>query len=361
MTWTFLNRLLGSERRLGIDIGTASIKIVEVTQFGKNQARLENYGYLESAEYLERSNAAFHASTLQLDEKTIAQYLRALIRQSNLKDAPVVASIPAFHAFTTLIETPPLNDNELAQSIPLQAKQYIPLPMSENSLDWMKVGERVDDDGTKKIQLLLVAIPKDVVARYQAIFKNAALDLIALELESVSMARSITSGKSELSLVIDIGSRSTSIAVAKNGLLQFAAQTDFAGASLTQTIATGLKLSMQRAEAMKRHRGLASEGGEYELFTLLQPIVDVIINEGKRVKFNYETAHKASIGRVILSGGGANLPGLDRYAAQEFGVTCERADPFAGLELPKGMDAVRSELNPLFSVAIGLGLKKINE
>ncbi len=359
MSWNFFSRLFGSERRLGVDIGTASIKIVEVTQSGNGKTVLHNYGYLESAEYLERSNAAFHASTLQLDERTMGQYLRALVKQSNLRDAPCVASIPAFHAFTTLIETPPLSDKELAQSIPLQAKQYIPLPMSEHNLDWMNVGERVDDDGTKKIQLLLIAIPKEVVARYQTIFKNAGLDLASLELESVSLARALTTGKPGLSLIMDIGSRSSSVAVAQNGLLQFAAQTDFAGASLTQTIATGLKLGMQRAEEMKRHRGLAAEGGEYELFTLLQPIVDAIINEGKRVKSNYETAHRATIDRVIISGGGANLPGLDRYVAQELGLVCEHADPFARLELPAGMDAVQSELGPLFSVAVGLGLKKL--
>ncbi len=357
--WSFFNRLFGSERRLGVDIGTASIKIVEVTQSGKNKTRPENYRYLQSAEYLERSNAAFHASTLQLDEGVIAQYLRALMKQSGISESPVVASIPAFNAFTTLIETPPLSDNELAQSMQLQAKQYIPVPMSLHNLDWMKVGERIDDEGAKKIQILLVAIPKDVVLRYQTIFKNAGLDLVALELEGVSMARALTAGKPGLSLIMDIGSRSTSVAVAQDGFLRFAAQTDFAGASLTQTIATGLKLSMQRAEDMKRHRGLASEGGEYELFTLLQPIVDAIINEGKRVKFNYETAHKANISRVILSGGGARLPGLDRYVAQELGITCAQADPLALVELPEGMDAMRGELNPLFSVAVGLGLKRI--
>ncbi len=357
--WTFLNRLFMSQRRLGVDIGTASIKIVEVIQFGNAKPALQNYGYLESAEYLERSNAAFHASTLQLDEVTMAEYLRALMKQAKIVDAPVVASIPAFHAFTTLIETPPLSDKELAQSIKLQAKQYIPVPMFESVLDWMKVGERIDDDGLKKLRLLLVAIPKDVIARYQAIFRRAALDLVALELESISVARATTIEEKGLQLIIDIGSRSTSIAVAQAGLTQFAAQTDFAGASLTQTIATGLKLSMQRAEDMKRSRGLASEGGEYELFTLLQPMVDVIINEGKRVKFNYETANKTKIGRVILSGGGANLKGLERYAEQELGIPVARANPFANVTLPQGMDAIRNELNPLFSVAVGLGLRKI--
>ena len=124
--FSFLNSIFGAPTYLGIDIGTSSIKIVSVTQ-GKTP-KLNNYAYLESLEYLDRANAAFHASTLQVDEAGMANYIRALMKQTNMKPAPVIASLPAFAAFTTLIETPLLSDKEINQSVPLQAKQYIPIP-----------------------------------------------------------------------------------------------------------------------------------------------------------------------------------------------------------------------------------------
>lgn len=354
----FIKNMFGSEVYLGIDIGTASIKIAEIER-GKTKTTLKNYGYLESLEYLDRGNAAFHASTLQIDEAAMAKYLEALLRQSAIARAPVIASLPAFSAFSTLIEIPMISDKEIAQSIGLQAKQYIPIPIAQSRLDWTKVGERTDDSGNKKIQLLLVAIPNDIVARYERICKLARLDLRSVEIEGASLARSLTADSLTPSLIIDIGSRSTSFTIAAKGLPRFTSQTDFAGGSLTQTIATGLHVSAARAEEVKRHRGLSSEGGEYELFTLLQPIVDVIINEGKRVKANYESSYKESVTDVIIAGGGANLPGLERYMTQEFGIRGRKADPFASLTLPEGMAQVREELGPLFAVAIGLCEKRI--
>lgn len=289
----------------------------------------------------------------------MANYIKALMRQTNMKLAPVIASLPAFAAFTTLIETPKLSDKEINQSVPLQAKQYIPIPLNESTLDWVKISEREDPDGSKKMQLLVISVPNDVIARYKNIFTLAGLELVALEIESLSLARSLTKDANAPQLIMDIGSRSTAFAVAQGGVLHFTAQTDFGGASLTQTIATGMGVAMQRAEEVKQRRGLSTDGGEQELYTLLQPIVDVILNEGKRVKSQYEATYKQPIARVLLSGGGAHLHGLDKYVTQELGIPCERAQPFASLECPRAMDQVKGDLGVLFSVAVGLGLKKI--
>lgn len=354
---SFLNNFFSATTYLGIDIGTSSIKIASVTQ-GKTP-KLNNYAYLESLEYLERANAAFYASTLQVDEHGMASYIKALMKQSNVAVAPVIASIPAFAAFTTLIETPKLSEKEINQSVPLHAKQYIPIPLSESTLDWVKISEREDPDGTKKMQLLIISVPNDIVARYKNIFKLAGLELAALEIESMSLARSLTTVATAPQLIIDIGSRSTAFAVAQSGILHFTAQTDFGGASLTQTIATGMGVAMQRAEEVKRRRGLSVEGGEQELYTLLQPIVDVILNEGRRVKSQYEATYKQPIEQVLLAGGGAHLQGLDKYVTQELGIPCERAQPFTTLMCPNAMDSVKGDLGVLFAVAVGLALKKM--
>lgn len=186
---------------LGIDIGTSSIKIASVTR-GKTPT-LNNYAYLESLEYLERANAAFHASTLQLDEESIAGYIKALMKQSHIEAAPVVASLPTFSAFTTLIETPKLSDQEVQQSIPLHAKQYIPIPITESTLDWVKVGERQDESGVTKMQLLVISIPNDIVARYKRIYELAGLDVVALEIESMSLARALTKNAEKPQLTLD--------------------------------------------------------------------------------------------------------------------------------------------------------------
>ena len=166
---SFFKKLAGSRTRLGVDIGTASIKIAEVYH-GDNGPTLKNYGVLESLDYLERGNAAFQTSTLHADEQMIARNLRVLMRESGIEPGEAVASLPSFSAFTTLIEVPVLTDEELAGSMVLHAKQYIPLPITETTLDWTKVGERIDEDGNKKLQIFLVSIPNNDVQSVKKIF-----------------------------------------------------------------------------------------------------------------------------------------------------------------------------------------------
>ncbi len=353
---SFFKKLAGSRTRLGVDIGTASIKIAEVYH-GDNGPTLKNYGVLESLDYLERGNAAFQTSTLHADEQMIARNLRVLMRESGIEPGEAVASLPSFSAFTTLIEVPVLTDEELAGSMVLHAKQYIPLPITETTLDWTKVGERIDEDGNKKLQIFLVSIPNNAVQSVKKIFELAKLPLVGLEIEGAGLARSLTPDKKEPTLIVDIGSRSTTLIVAQAGLLRFVGQTDFAGGSLTQVLVNSLRLSAKRAEEIKRRRGLTGMGGEQQLSTLLEPILDVIINESIRAKNNYETTYKSKVSSVVFSGGGANLPGLMNYAGEVIGLPCSKAQPLRSLKYPPEMDSFIGELGPLLSVAIGLAMK----
>jgi type IV pilus assembly protein PilM len=240
----------------------------------------------------------------------------------------------------------------------LHAKQYIPIPVSEATLDWARVGERIDAEGIKKTQVFLISVPNNIIESVKKIFSSADLELSGLEIEGAGIARSLTLNKKDPTLIVDIGSRSTSIIIAKEGHLLFVSQTDFAGGSLTQVIANALRLSSRRAEDLKRKRGLVGAGPEQELSTIIEPIIDVIINESVRAKQNYENTYKAKVSGVILSGGGANLPGLVRYFSNALGMPVSKAEPFAGLIHTAEMNPFINELGPLFSVAIGLAMKE---
>jgi type IV pilus assembly protein PilM len=353
---SFFSSLVNTEPLLGVDIGTASIKIAEV-KTGEKGPEILNYGILETLSYLERFNEAFQASTLRISEGNVAKYLKLLIERAGIRARNVVATVPAFLAFSTLIEVPPMGDGEIKKFLDYQAKQYIPLPLSTVSFDWVKVGERKLPSGEDRYQILLISIPNDQLQEFQNIFKAAGLRLKAVELEGMSLAKSLTDRSQELSLIMDIGSRSTGFAVAKNGFLKFSGQTDFSGGSLTQAISNGLAISERRAEDLKRQRGILGSLSERELSTLIQPLLDVIISEGKRVAQNYETNFGEKIQRVILSGGGANMAGIEKYVTDQFKVPAVKADPFANVRHPESLNPILKEIGPLLSVAIGSGLK----
>jgi type IV pilus assembly protein PilM len=161
--------------------------------------------------------------------------------------------------------------------------------------------------------------------------------------------------------VVDIGSRSTNVAFFEVAQLRFNGQSDFGGASLTQALATSLNVNPRRAEELKKERGLIGSGAEYELSTIMLPFLDAIIGDVKKNEFNYKSQfpNNKPIERIIISGGGANLLGIEKYMERELGRPTVKASPFLRFEYPPLMEPLVSQLNPLFTVALGLGMKEM--
>jgi type IV pilus assembly protein PilM len=260
--------------------------------------------------------------------------------------------------FTALLDIPLLSPEETAQAMEFQARSYIPFPLSEASTEWIPVGEYVDEKGNKKQHILVVSIPNENIEKYKHIFKLAGLNLKALETEGVSLARALTIGDPTLSLIIDIGARSTAISVAQGGLLKFCRQTDYAGASLTQALSSGLHINIKRAEMLKKKFGLSGHEGEYEMATLMLPFLDLILSEGERVRAEYEKNYHQKIERVILAGGGSNLIGIEKYASDFFKMPAVKAHAFSKVSYPQNLSPIVPQISGPFSVALGLGIKE---
>jgi len=344
---------------LGLDIGTTSIKIAEVA-FGGKTPRIVNYALLESRGSLARANTALQTSTLKLFDEEIRGFLRSLIAKMAPKARRVVASIPPFSAFTTVLSFPEMSPTDLEKAIAFQASQYIPLPISEVALDWSKVGSYEDDKGFKHIQILLTSVPHEHIRKYRSIVEAAGLSLQAIEIESMSLVRMLVGGDPTPTVIVDVGARSTSISIVEGGTLRFVSQTDFAGFSLTQALATSLNINPVRAEELKRERGVAGTGPNYELSTIMLPFLDGIISEVKRTDFSYHSQfpNAPKFERIILSGGGANLLGIQKYFQDQMGVPVVKAAPFVKFEYDRTIEPLVPELNPLMSVALGLAMRQ---
>ena len=203
----FKSGSVGHKSYVGVDIGTTSIKIVELGGKKGEKPFLKNYGTLEGYGYLERINNAIQTSNLKMMEKDVVQLLVLLLRQLKIETKDAVASIPSFSAFTTLLDIPQMTKAETDQAVEYQAQAYVPVPISDVVLDYTVVNQYEDDRGVKKQQIFLVSVQKEIVKRYQEIFRSAGLNLKVLEIEGLSLARVLTSGDPTTTLIIDIGGR----------------------------------------------------------------------------------------------------------------------------------------------------------
>ncbi len=344
---------------LGIDIGTTNIKLAELTESGAGVYTLSNYAILETSGHLDHFNNALQSSSLRPLDSDLISYLTILKENAGLKTDRAIASLPPFAAITTLIEIPMMSAGDTNKSLSVQVKDYLPVPITEVTLDWIRIGEKIYPDGSKKQQVFLVSIPNEKIENYARIFGQAGLILDGFEVEHVSLARALTRSVAAPTLIIDIGGRSTSFTVARNGTALFAGQTDFSSNSLTQALATALNISPRRADVLKQQTVIVGGGGGHELSTILVPIIDVILSEANRALTGFQTTFHEKITGVLVAGAGANMPGLDSYLAKQLALPVTIADALSSIAYPPEIGPFSKELGSTLSVAIGLALKKL--
>lgn len=345
---------------LGVDIGTTSIKMAEVTA-GKKAPRVVNYGILESSGYLARANQALQTSGLKIFEDDAVTLLKALLKELGTKTRDAIASLPPFDVFMTMVDFPAMEAKEVAKALVYQAKQYVPMPLNEVALDWMKVGDYKDEKGFAHQKILLISVPQEQIKKYQHMFAAAGLHLRALEIESLSAAR-IFANDVTPTILVDIGSRSTNIIFMEKGVLTWSAQSDIAAAALTQALTSSLGINPMRAEVLKKERGILGTGPNYELSTIMMPFLDAIINEVKKETYSYrqQFPSAAQAERVVLAGGGANLSGIEKYFEKVFAIPVVKATPFSRFECPDAIAPFIPELGAPMTVALGLGMKQFS-
>jgi type IV pilus assembly protein PilM len=180
---------------IGLDIGTSSIKIVELEKKG-GRFELLNYGIFElegaDTNVANQIRAEGWQNILKMPDQDISEGIKELIKKAGISSSEVVASIPSFSTFATVIEMPYVSDEDLARALPFEAKKYVPIPLDEVVLDWSIVGV-IDGQSQVRavpslVEVFLAAVPKEETSRYQNIIKNANLHTQALELENSGLA-----------------------------------------------------------------------------------------------------------------------------------------------------------------------------
>lgn len=350
-----------SKAKLGIDIGTSSIKIVELDQDG-GRWRLVNYAMFELHA---ASGAADTAKTvMDMSDVEISKAIADTLASSGIKSRDVVASISSFSTFATVIDMPYTTEEDLAKTIPFEARKYIPVPLDQVVLDWSLVGvsdaagENVAPAAGTTVEVFLAAVPKDETARYQRIMKGAGLNLIALELENSSLVRAVLGNDLSPTAVLNIGGRSTTVLIVAKGYERLSHNYEIGGYEMTKAIATGLNISEERAESMKRTYGLIDSPENLGRGALM-PLVDMMVFEMRKTIESYEQSRKQRISRVILMGGLVNMPGLTQYVKRRIDRDVLVGNIFARLIHPDEIGPLAQPLSNSLAVAAGAAMRPV--
>lgn len=354
---TFLDSLFAKKAQsvLGVDIGSSSLKVVQLRKEG-GKAILETYGELALGPY----GGGEVGQATNLSPEQIAESLKDLLREAKVTTTSCGVSIPFARSLLSLVELPYRKDQKEQKTvIELEARKYIPVPMSEVQLDWFivpKVGPQEADDGQTMVDVLIVAVHNDELAFLQNVVAGAGLTASFYEIEIFSTVRAVVDEPVKPIMIIDIGAASTKVYVIEHGVVALSHSISVGSQDITRAIAVSSGVSLSRAEAVKKEQGIGSDAeGNPEL------VFSRIFSEARRVLMQYETAHTKPVASIVLTGGGGITKSLGAYAKEVFSIDVHVADPFAKTEAPAFMRPVLEEIGPEFAVAVGIALRKLDE
>lgn len=356
----------GGGSAVGIDIGSSAIKVVELRKKG-GKAVLETYGAISLGPYA--SLDVGRTTNLPVDK--VEEAMKEVLKQSGVTSKSAALSIPVQSSLIFTIELPPqVKDSEMDTIIPVEARKYIPVPITEVSLDYFLLPEKEptfeemhnpenNAQSADKKRVLVVATQNDAVSRARSIVSQCELNSSFFEIEVFSSVRANLEHELSLVLLIDFGALYTKLSLVEFGMVKGYHTINRGGANISDSIAKSLDIPFSEAEKMKKEYGLFGNPANKNLAEVIKGHTDYIFSEVNNMVLSYEKKYNKSISKVILSGGGALLKGLRELAADNFRAEIEMGHPFSKVDAPPFLDKVLLTMGPEFAVSIGLALRKL--
>lgn len=365
---SFLNLFKKSDTSvLGVDIGASSIKVVQLKK-KKGRAVLETYGELSLGPY---AGVEIGRAT-NLPTEKIIEGLGDVLKEATTTTKRCGIAIPLSSSLVTFIKMPAFDSKQLAQMIPIEARKYIPVPISEVALDWWivpKEDKLVSAEATESkeppeketVDVLVVVIHNEALARYREITDKASLAASFFEIETFATVRSSIEPGTETQMVVDLGAGTTKLYIVERGVLKNSHTITRGSQDITLAISKSLSVPVSQAETLKRTLGLSPKPEDKALNDVITLTLDYIFYEANRFLLNYQKKYNKDIGRVILAGGGSLLKGFLELSKTSFQTDVVLADPFSKVETPAFLEPVLKSAGPEFAVAVGIALRKLGE
>jgi len=346
---------------VGIDIGSSYIKVV---QLKKEEGRivLDTYGEVALGPYEEDGVAGQIA---HLEQEQLTEAVKNLIKQANVSAKTAFISLASSSSLIFILSLPRISEHELAGAVQSEVKKYIPIPLTEISLDWWIIPEEetFGDDymHTEKkgdIKVLVAAVRNEIFDTYEGMAKNLPFQEHAYEIETFSMVRSSLRNELAPVMLVDFGASGTRVTVIEHGVLRKFYSINRGGLYLTNSLKKSLQIEFEDAEKKKREVGM-NEEGDREVSKIIETGMEYVLSEIKKVLFDFEHDYKRPVNKIILAGGGALLPGLKEKMEFRYNIPTEYADPFKHAMYPDFLEEVLKKSGPEFSVALGLALQRL--
>jgi type IV pilus assembly protein PilM len=342
---------------VGLDIGSSSIKAVELTKSKK--------GYQLSGFAHEQLPADAVVDGAIMDAPAVAAGIKKTFSTGKFKLKAVATGVSGHSVIVKRVVVPAATPGEVEASIQLDAEQYIPFEITEVNLDYQVVGPGVTPSEEAGMEVVLVAAKKDKIQNHTNVISLAGqnpevVDIDAFALQNVFEANYTVNSTATIAL-LNIGASLMNINITKGGMPLFIRDVSVGGNQYTDILQKELQLNFQEAEDLKLGK---TGGSEVEMVQpLLESITDMLITEvQKTFDFFRETYPTETISQVLICGGTSQMVGLAERIQATFSYPTEVLDPFKSITLGPKVDAAKvTSLGPALAVAVGLALRGFDQ
>ncbi len=341
----------GNKSIVGLDIGSSSIKAVELKK-AKGSIEVAHVGFEPLA-------SDIVVDSMIVDSGSVSNAISKIFTESAIASRAVATSVSGHSVIVKKISIPTMSDSELADHIQTEAAQHIPFDIADVNIDYQILSE---DLSGPQMDVLLVAVKKDKILNYTNVLSlagksPAVVDIDAFALQNCYEYNYDPAPGSTVAL-LNLGASVMNINIVKGTTPLFTRDVSVGGNQYTDSLQKELDLSFDDAEALKLGHKVGTVSEEAKA-PILQQVTEIIVLEiQKTFDFFRATAPGEHIEKIYLAGGSSQVPGLMEALRQEFSLPVEVLNPFQRVMPPANVSPEIVQQNPgQLAVAVGLALR----
>ena len=402
--------LFGKETLVGLDIGSAFMKAVQVEPAG---LAARGFRAVRAAQAPTPPDAI--RDGIVVDAPAVAQALRQMLRAAGITATGAVTAVAGPTVVVRTIRLPRMSEAALRKSVRYEAAKYINANVDDSAIEFEILGpvsapvalpepeKNADGEsgengengpaGADQMNVMLVAASREMVESRLAVIEGAGLEAVAVDVEAFALQRALVGGAARLAAdgtdtdgpslraLIDLGAAHTEVTLLLGDAFALTRSIPIAGEAFTNVFRGHFRCASDEAEQHKANVDLAvlldperaADPDASALPRLLQPTLDELLREVRRSIHYYQSqlegengaarpGAQSALAEIILSGGGAQMGGIAPYMSARLGTQVRVGNAFAGplpFTAPAESAAFLLEHHPCLSVCAGLAVKEL--
>jgi len=346
----------GKKSMVGVDIGSSSVKAVELQGRGKD-LQLLSLGF----EALE-ADSVVDGQIIELN--AVSNAISSIFNEHKIKTTQVAAGVNGHSVIVKNIVLPQMSDGELQESFAWHAEEHIPFDISDVNLDY-----HVMDRSGDAIHVLMAACKRDKVANLKQTIQLAGKQPTIIDVDAFALQNcyelNYDPQPGQIVALLNIGASTTNINILNGVRSVFTRDATFGGNQYTSLLQKELGLTFDQAESVKRGMPLPEGAEVRDVGPIMDTVSDILALEIQKTMDFYRATVEdgdSAVQKILVSGGGSKLTGLADFLARRFEVSVEMFDPFRKIKVDaRGFDPdYMREIVPEMAIAVGLALRGVD-